>query len=273
MRFEGEVAAEKGRAPSKKSKRRQKKSMAAATASASAVQKLFDLCKEAFADCAPGFVPKQDDVGRLSSFLDNMKPEDVELHPNLPYFRHENSEGTPPVTYLHLYGCPKSKFSIGIFCLPQSSVIPLHNHPGMTVFSKILFGSMHVKSYDWVDTPHSSSNAAAPTDGDRLAKVKTDAVFNAPCETLILYPETGGNMHCFTGVTSCAVLDVLGPPYSAPQGRDCTYYDESPCLDLPDGMIMPGEDGRYAWLKAMNGLPDNLNLVVADYEGPKIVEK
>lgn len=69
-----------------------------------------------------------------------------------------------------------------------------------------------------------------------MAKVKTDAVFNAPCETLILYPETGGNMHCFTGVTSCAVLDVLGPPYSAPQGRDCTYYDESPCLDLP-GML------------------------------------
>lgn len=62
----------------------------------------------------------------------------------------------------------------------------------------------------------------------RLAKVKVDANFTAPCNTSILYPADGGNMHCFTAVTACAVLDILGPPYSDPLGRPCTYYHNYP---------------------------------------------
>lgn len=64
--------------------------------------------------------------------------------------------------------------------------------------------------------------------GVQLAKVKTDAVFTAPCKPLILYPAAGGNMHCFTAKTSCAVLDVLGPPYNDSEGRHCTYYRDYP---------------------------------------------
>ncbi|KAF9626541.1 hypothetical protein IFM89_034954 [Coptis chinensis] len=214
---------------SEKNRKRSKKSM---------VQQLYETCNEVFATGEAGVVPSPQDVERLRSVLDNMKPADVGLTEDMPYFRKFEKEGAPPIIYLHVYEC--HKFSIGIFCLPPSGVIPLHNHPGMTVFSKLLFGSMHIKSYDWeTDAPHHSkentNHSQLPSvqpQGTRLAKVNTDSVFTAPCNTSILYPAAGGNMHCFTALTSCAVLDVLGPPYSDPAGRHCMYYQGVPCSSL-----------------------------------------
>lgn len=58
----------------------------------------------------------------------------------------------------------------------------------------------------------------------RLARRVLDAELTAPCDALVLYPESGGNMHRFAATTPCAVLDVLGPPYS--KDRDCTYYQD-----------------------------------------------
>lgn len=34
---------------------------------------------------------------------------------------------------------------------------------------------------------------------------------------------TGGNIHAFTAISACAILDVLTPPYG---NRNCTYYRE-----------------------------------------------
>ena len=140
----------------------------------------------------------------------------------------------------------------------------------MTVFSKLLFGSMHIKSYDWVadvsysknqNTHHEDckcspsfplmhgpnewpismsfipldakmtmllSAVAALQHEPRLAKVHADSDLTAPCKTSVLYPNAGGNMHCFTALTPCAMLDVLGPPYSDDEGRHCTYYNDFP---------------------------------------------
>lgn len=66
-----------------------------------------------------------------------------------------------------------------------------------------------------------------------MAKLKADKVFTSSCDTSVLYPTTGGNIHEFKAITPCAVLDVIGPPYSKEDGRDCSYYKDHPCTVFP----------------------------------------
>ncbi|KAI9121143.1 hypothetical protein K1719_008176 [Acacia pycnantha] len=254
---------------STQSRRRQKK--------ITSVQKLFKTCKEVFASGGTGIIPPPRDIEKLRSILDRIRPEDVGLEPEMPYFRTSRARRRmPKISYLHIYEC--ETFSMGIFCLPPSGVIPLHNHPGMTVFSKLLFGTMHIKSYDWVtDLPSHNPTSFKPNEIEssevRLAKVKVDANFTAPCNTSILYPADGGNMHCFTAVTACAVLDVLGPPYSDPHGRPCTYYHNYPFSSFSVDGISIAEDQEekaYEWLQERDK-PEGLQVVGTMYGGPEIV--
>ncbi|KAI7731142.1 hypothetical protein M8C21_006550 [Ambrosia artemisiifolia] len=219
-------------------------------------------------------------AGGLDACLDGITATDVGVWPNMPYFKVKEISSFPKITYLHLSDC--DKFSIGIFLLPPAGVLPLHNHPQMTVFSKLLFGTMHIKAYDWVDdgasisTPRSgSSKGEVGPVSVRLAKLKVNSAFTAPCDASILYPTDGGNMHCFTAITSCAVLDVLGPPYCDPEGRHCQYYRAHPftCFSVDDKKLPDDEKMEdHAWLEEIDK-PAGLLVVGAMYNGPKIVEK
>ncbi|KAG9452079.1 hypothetical protein H6P81_004983 [Aristolochia fimbriata] len=230
----------------------------------STVQRLFDTCKGVFN--GPGTVPRLQDVQKLKLLLDNMKPEDVGLSRDLLFFTGKDSvEGTPTITYTTIYKC--ENFSLCIFFLPPTAVIPLHNHPDMTVFSKLLVGTMHIKSYDWAG-PFEADDSKQGSNF-RLARLEQDAVFTAP-RTSVLYPSSGGNIHAFTAITACAVLDVLGPPYSVENDRDCNYYKELAHTTVTDGAERLDCDKRYGWLQEID-MPKDLRMDVVEYLGPQII--
>ncbi|CAN6329970.1 unnamed protein product [Urochloa humidicola] len=257
--------------------RRERRRRVQADADAAAVQRLFQACRDVFR--GPGTVPKPDEVHMLRSMLDRMKPEDVGLSPDLKFFRNRDAaQGTPTITHTTIYKCPN--FSMVILFLPRNAVIPLHNHPGMTVFSKLLLGSMHIKSYDWVDPDSDSSSVSSSSSSDeqlRLAKLVVDDDFTAPCDTSVLYPTTGGNMHRFTAITPCAIIDILGPPYSIEEDRDCTYYTDIPYThhstdNSSDLNNVEQDQGRLAWLKEID-MPRELKMCSVHYGGPPISDK
>nr|GMC69724.1 plant cysteine oxidase 2 [Ipomoea batatas] len=104
--------------------------------------------------------------------------------------------------------------------------------------------------------------------GRRLAKVKVDADLSAPCDVSVLFPAAGGNMHCFRALTPCAILDVLGPPYSQAQGRNCTYYHDSPFTPFSSDVDVKG----YAWLEE-RAKPESFIVAPAPYSDPTILER
>ncbi|CAL4955992.1 unnamed protein product [Urochloa decumbens] len=215
------------------------------------IQRIYGISKDVFAAATPGFVPLPSDMARLSGFLDSLMLHDIGLNATMPHFI-ASPHGNPKVTYLPIADTPT--LSMGVFCFPQSAMIPLHDHPGMTVFSKILLGSMHIKSYDWVIAPSASNQISRMPNGARLAKLHTDAIFDATSKTVVLYPENGGNLHCFNAMSPCAVLDVMGPPYSLEEGRDCSYFSSKVAS------AGAGGDGQYAWL---NEVPCSIEMKVA----------
>ncbi|WVZ91390.1 hypothetical protein U9M48_037570 [Paspalum notatum var. saurae] len=265
-----------------------------------AVQQLFQACRHVFRG-PKGTVPGPDHVHLLRALLDRMRPEDVGLSPDLKFFRPTSDaahhQGTPTITHTTMYNCPN--FSMVILFLPRNAVIPLHNHPGMTVFNKLLLGKMHIKSYDWVHPdqhlpdPWSSSSSSSScscsssssddTNQLRLARLVVDDVFTAPCDTSVLYPTTGGNMHRFTAIEPCAIIDILGPPYSIEEDRDCTYYTDHipythhrhhhPTADGVGGLAgVEQDEGRLAWLKEID-MPAELKMRSVHYGGPPISDK
>ena len=187
---------------------------------------------------------------------------------------------------------------MGIFIFPPHAKIPLHDHPGMCVLSKVIYGDIQRLSLDlprhdapslpqksnsenrkswlpWGNHRPQNSEHASTVDEDggvapkrRLAYMHHVDQLKAP-DCTVLYPFEG-NLHEFVaGPNGAAILDILLPPYDMDQNRDCTFYyiqdltdDELQRLS-GDGAPVT-ETGKPCWI-VPTGQPEDFHCISGTY--------
>lgn len=95
------------------------------------------------------------------------------------------------------------EFHICIFVLGPAACIPLHDHPNMTVLSRVMQGSITLSSYDILHPIHNQFHIRAVRHADSL--------ICAPANTIALFPNFR-NCHAFLASDQGAVVfDILLP--------------------------------------------------------------
>eukprot|EP00929_Paragymnodinium_shiwhaense_P000394 TRINITY_DN100647_c0_g1_i1.p1 TRINITY_DN100647_c0_g1~~TRINITY_DN100647_c0_g1_i1.p1 ORF type:complete len:346 (+),score=50.21 TRINITY_DN100647_c0_g1_i1:48-1085(+) len=136
-----------------------------------------------------------------------------------------------------------------IFYLKKGARIPLHDHPSMHVFGKLLFGKLRVISLDVV--------GAAGSD-KMTAHFHSDQEYGPEPVTFCLGPEAG-NLHELYAVEDCAFFDLVTPSYNSRSGRDCTYY----------GVVEMKKDGTCT---IQPRYPRNFYMDSVPYRGPPFID-
>lgn len=203
------------------------------------------------------------EVKRLTSSITS---EDVYFEPTLVL----ESGGKTPVTYISVI--ENQTVTIGVFVLRNEGyTMPLHDHPSMYGFIKVIFGRIRVRSYSEIKD-NASAKTVGISDKRRIVKVEMleefEASQNSPAA--MLTPKEG-NFHSITSIGGpAAFLDLLSPPYDYRTGqRICRYYSE-----MEPSEVIPHGDGdklstSYRFLIEIDE-PDDFQCDSFEYRGPKL---
>ncbi|KAJ9441335.1 hypothetical protein DIPPA_56409 [Diplonema papillatum] len=177
---------------------------------------------------------------------DTVVPEDVlnqELLPAMHNVRYSDlgiekpSNSLSELASMSLHDAKQA--SLCCFFIPPGKTLPLHDHPGMDVVLKVLFGSVRIQGFDWVNPEKVLKGVSL---GEPALPHFARQVYNKHFEeneVLRLQPASGGVLHQIScdGQTLAGFLDCITPPYNThPQPgelpRNCTYFSAVPFTEV-----------------------------------------
>ncbi|XP_076104835.1 2-aminoethanethiol dioxygenase-like [Mytilus galloprovincialis] len=166
-------------------------------------------------------------VGLLTSMMNTIKDKDVNFD-----MSKISLESETPVSYIDIYEDPV--MTMAIFIIRDGCKIPLHDHPGMYGFCKVIHGSARMKSFsdpqNFVgNPPENIASKIRPYLRQSIKPVilEEESIFSSDDNCCVVTPNHG-TYHELVAVNGpVAFLDILAPSYDHASGaRICQYYEE-----------------------------------------------
>ncbi|XP_031847232.1 2-aminoethanethiol dioxygenase [Nomia melanderi] len=208
-----------------------------------------------------GFKLCQKNFDKLWNLMNKITAEDVNLNKQILDFIQIQAA---PMCVIDIF--ENKDLTISIFILKHGVTMPMHDHPGMHGFLKVISGAVQVNSY------------TLKTNDDHIIKLNKEiAAFrhrpislhsNSPACVLTPQDKNLHEISCIEG--PAAFLDILSPPYDEDDSgngpRPCTFFktiSSKLSTDLPDII-------EEVKLLAFEG-PPNFDSESLKYTGPPLM--
>ena len=109
--------------------------------------------------------------------------------------------------------------------------MPLHDHPNMSVYFKLMFGKLNYSTFDKVDSKFKYNQLSNDEYAELLetrAKIpaKKSKMKTLDQNNLLLVRPSCGNMHKFVAQEDSCFFDICLPNYTQDSLRRITYFNE-----------------------------------------------
>ncbi|XP_033322655.1 2-aminoethanethiol dioxygenase [Megalopta genalis] len=208
-----------------------------------------------------GFKLCQKNFDKLWNLMNKITAEDVNLNKQVLDFIQIQSA---PMCVIDIF--ENKDLTISIFILKHGVTMPMHDHPGMHGFLKVISGAVQVNSYTLKTNDDHIIKSNKEIDAFRHRPISLHN--NSPACVLTPRDKNLHEISCIEG--PAAFLDILSPPYDEDDSgngpRPCTYFktiSSTSCMDLPDIV-------EEVKLLAFEG-PPNFDSESLKYTGPPLM--
>lgn len=122
-------------------------------------------------------------------------------------------------------------YRLVLFFIRKGTVMPLHDHPNMSVYFKLLFGKLNYTMYDKVEEKF-KYNKFSNDEYEELLQTKKQIVAKKSGEKaitkdqILLVRPSLGNLHKFVAEEDSCFFDICLPNYTSSSQRKITYFNE-----------------------------------------------
>ncbi len=122
-------------------------------------------------------------------------------------------------------------YRLVLFFIKKGTKMPLHDHPNMCVFFRMMFGRLSYRAYDKIDDKFKYNQFSLDEYQELIAqknligaKLVNETVLNGP-QFMMVRP-SHGNVHEFVAEENTCFFDICLPNYTADSLRRITYFKE-----------------------------------------------